>query len=172
MTFLRPEAIALIARWWGVAAGLAVALIGLRWGLVGFGFVRWLGWALVPLGAALALAAAQKARFGAGGGGAGVVSVDEGRIAYFGPTAGGVVALQDATRLALDDRSAPGHWRIDQPGQPPLLIPVDAEGAGALFDAFVTLPGLSVESLLAARRGAAGQIHVIWQRAPHPIALH
>ncbi len=179
MSFLRPDATALVARWWGAGFSIAVALIGVYWGLTAFGFVRWLGWALVPLGLVAAIAAAQKARFGAGGGGAGVVSVDEGRISYFGPTDGGVVALDDITRLSLDRRGVPHTWRIDRPGQPALTIPNDAEGAGALFDAFVTLPGLSIETLLVARRGAPstapGQIHVIWQRAPtaiRPLALH
>lgn len=170
MTFLRPAAVVFLTRWWGVGLGLAVALTGLYWGLTAFGFVRWLGWALVPLGAIAAIAAAQKARFGAGGGGAGIVTVEEGRIAYFGPQDGGIVALDDVAHLALDRRSQPALWRIDRAGQDPLVIPVDAEGAAALFDAFVALPGLSVETLLAAQHAPAGQVHQIWRRAPSPFA--
>lgn len=167
MSFLRPAALDLLRRWWGVGAGLALMALGAIWGLTAFGFVRWLGWGLVPLGAVVALAAAQKARFGGGhGGGAGVVTVDEGRIAYFGPQEGGLVALDDVTRLGLDHRATPPQWQIDRPGQPALRIPVDAAGAGALFDAFVALPGLSVETLLAARHGPKDTLQVIWQRHP------
>lgn len=172
MSFLRPAARDLLRRWWGVGAGLALMGLGVTWGLTAFGFVRWLGWGLMPLGAVMTLAAAQKARFGGlysgisadSHGGVGVVTVDEGRIAYFGPYDGGIVGLDDLTRLCLDHRPTPPHWQIDRPDQPPLRIPVDAAGAGALFDAFVALPGLSVETLLAARHGPKDSLQVIWQR--------
>lgn len=162
--FLRPEAKAAIARWWGVGLGVAVAAFGLRWGFLAFGFVQWLGWVIAALGVIAAWAAFQKARFGGGGGGAGVVTVREGEISYYGPYSGGVAELSDLALITLDKSRTPAVWRLDSPGKMPLFIPENAEGAGQLFDVFVTLPGLSVERMLAAKGAGGPQAVVIWQR--------
>ena len=165
MSLIRPEAEAQLRRWSGVTLGVAIAALGLWWAATGFGVTRWTGWGLIPLGGTVAWAAFQRARFGTGGGGVGVVTLREGEIAYFGPFTGGTADLSDVSAIGLDRRGMPGHWRIEVPGRLPLLIPEDAEGVEVLFDAFVTLPGLSVNALLAARRRAAGNVVVIWRRA-------
>ena len=90
----------------------------------------------------------QRARFRLGAGGPGVVRVDEGAIAYLGPLDGGAVALSEITKLCLDPISTPDHWILAQPGQPDLHIPLNAEGAEALFDAFASLPGMRTEYML------------------------
>ncbi len=51
-----------------------------------------------------------------------------------------------------------------------LVVPVDATGADALFDAFTTLPGLGAQRLLAARQGSRVGEQVLWRRAS-PLAL-
>ena len=127
MSLLRPGAAQVLRRWREVLVTLGLAALGLWWALTGFGLIEWLGWALMAAAAALALAGLQRLRFRRGGGGPGVVVVDEGLIAYLGPVTGGTVALSEITALALD----PGgpHWVLSQPGQPDLRIPLDAEGA-------------------------------------------
>ena len=167
MSFVRPEAVTALRRWWGVGLGVAVSLWGLWWGLGARGVVQWLGWLLIPLGAVLAWAAYQKARFGGGGEGAGVVTVREGEVSYFGPFSGGVAVLGDIALITLDKSRTPRVWRLDTPGQTPLFIPEDAAGAEALFDAFVALPGLSVEGMLATLAAPGRQGVVIWQRPSH-----
>ena len=163
MSPVRPAARAALWRWREVAAGGALAALGLWWVLAGIGIVFWLGWVLIAAAAAVAVAGLQRARFRGGGGGPGVVAVDEGLIAYFGPRTGGAVALSEVTALALD-ADPPRCWILSQPGQPDLAIPLDATGAEALFDAFAALPGLRGGALLAAMRDATGGVRVLWAR--------
>jgi len=99
-----------------------------------------------------------------GGGGPGVVQVDEGRILYFGPLSGGTVAAADIERLTLDPTARPAHWVLEHAGQPPLFIPVNAAGAEALFDVFSALPGLKTERMLGELRRRARHPVVIWER--------
>ncbi len=170
MSFIRPEVRALLMRWREVVGAVALALLGLWWMLGPGGLLAWVGAALMPAGAALAVVGVQRARFrGDAGGGPGVVQVDEGQITYFGPLGGGSVAIADLARLTLDQRGRPDHWVLEQPGAAPLMIPVTAEGAGALFDAFAALPGMRTARMLARMRGRSAHPVVVWQRgAPVP----
>lgn len=163
----RPEAIQLLTRWRAVLIWVGVAALGLWWALTALGPLVWVGVAMALGGSAMVVAAAQRMRFGAGSGGPGVVRVDEGAIAYFGPLTGGVVARSELTGLALDRRGTPAHWLLSQPGQDDLAIPLTAEGAAALFDAFAALPGMRTERMLAEmRRDTPGHV-VIWHRTDH-----
>jgi len=163
MSIIRSQARAAMWRWREVLAGGGLAALGLWWVLDGAGIVHWLGWVLIAAALALVLAGVQRGRFRTGAGGPGVVVVDEGLIAYLGPHEGGAVALSEVTALALD-ATGPHRWRLSQPGQPDLEIPLDAEGAEALFDAFAALPGLRSGQIVAAmRRPAPGQ-HLLWER--------
>ena len=164
MSLVRPQARAALWRWREVVAGGGLAVLGLWWVLAGIGIVHWLGWALLAAALALVLAGVQRARFRTGAGGPGVVVVDEGLIAYLGPHTGGAVALSEMTALTLD-ASGPRRWRLSQPGRPDLEIPLDAEGADALFDAFAALPGLRSGQVVAAMRRAAPGLHLLWERA-------
>ncbi|MFB9148456.1 hypothetical protein [Roseovarius ramblicola] len=164
MSLIRPQARAALWRWREVLAGTGAVALGLWWVIGGAGIVPWLGWVLIAAALALVLAGVQRGRFRTGAGGPGVVVVDEGLIAYLGPHTGGTVALSEMTALALDAQG-PRRWRLSQPGQPDLDIPLDAEGAEALFDAFAALPGLRSGQIVAAmRRPAAGE-HLLWERS-------
>jgi len=50
------------------------------------------------------------------------------------------------------------------------MIPVDADGADALFDAFASLPGLKTEHMLGQLRAAPDRPVLIWQRAAPTLA--
>lgn len=164
--FFRPEAKAVVWRWREVVVAGGVACLGLWW-IIGPGRLLAVpGWALVLAAVALAAVGVQRARFRGTGDGPGAVQVDEGQIAYFGPLTGGVVALHALERLSLDGTQQPAHWQLDAPEQAPVLIPVNAAGADALFDAFATLPGLRTERMLAELRRGSGHITVIWERTP------
>lgn len=164
MSFIRPEARASLWRWRELIVAAVVLLMGLRWVLGAFGLLFWAGWLLLIVGTAIAIVGAQRLRFRLGHGGPGVVQVDEGQIAYFGPLTGGVVALSELTQLALDHTSKPAHWVLQQPGQEPLHIPVNAEGTETLFDVFASLPGLRTERMLAELRKPGPHHVVIWER--------
>ena len=166
MSFIRPEARAALRRWREVLIGLAVVLVGLSWVVGPRGLLGLLGWGLIALGVVLAVIGVQRARFRKEGGGPGMVQVDEGQITYFGPLTGGAVAARDLERLTLDPTARPAHWVLTQPGQPPLHIPVNAEGSEALFDVFSALPGLRTEKMLAHLQGKPAHPVVIWERNP------
>ncbi|MCZ4353468.1 hypothetical protein O4H61_13185 [Roseovarius aestuarii] len=168
MSFVRPQARAALSRWRAVLIWAAVALWGLWWTFFSYGTLVWIGAAIALVGSAMAVAAVQRMRFGRDTGAPGVVRVDEGAIAYFGPLTGGVVARSELTGLALDRTGQPAHWVLSQPGQPDVMIPLGAEGADDLFDAFAALPGMRTERMLAEmRRDTPGHV-AIWHRADHP----
>lgn len=175
MSFLRPEATATLMRWREALVGAAVAGVGLWW-VLGPGLLLTIpGAALVIAGLGLLWIGVQRGRFRADGAGLGQVQIDEGQITYFGPLTGGSVALREMVRLTLHKHMRPDHWELDQPGQAPVLIPVNALGADGLFDAFSTLPGLRTERMLHALQERGGQAVVIWEKhasRPAHLALH
>ena len=97
---------------------------------------------LFGLALVLILAGIQRGRFRSRGGGQGVVQVVEGQVRYFGPLNGGAVSMSE---LALQ-------------------IPVSAEGADLLFDAFTGLEGLRIEHLLRIKQADERQLQVVWRR--------
>jgi hypothetical protein len=163
MSFFRPEARAALVQWRETLVGAAVLLLGLWWAS-GFGLLKWLGIGLVLLGAVLMVSGFQRARFRIGQGGPGVVQVDEGEVAYFGPLNGGSVALRSLSRVVLDGRSHPPVWALYQPGQGALQIPVTATGSDALFDAFASLEGIKTEHMLAQLKTPPDHPVVIWAK--------
>ncbi len=166
MSFIRPELRAAILRWREALIGAAVLLLGVYW-VVGVrpGLLTWIGYLALFLGAALFFAGLQRGRARMGGGGPGVVQVVERRIGYFGPLNGGLVDLDAVTSLSLDPTDHPRHWIITHEGGPALHIPVNAEGADVLFDAFASLPGLSPGRVAATLKHEGTGPIVLWRRA-------
>ena len=175
MSFIRPEAAAGLNRWREVLYGGAILLLGLSWIFGSRGLLYLLGYPVAILALGLIWVGIQRARFRTSSGGAGAVQVDEGQIAYFGPLTGGAAALADLERLTLVRSLKPAHWRLDTPQQESLLIPVNAAGSEALFDAFATLEGLQTERMLAELNSPGDQPVVIWERRslrPDHVRLH
>jgi hypothetical protein len=171
---IRPEAQRLLWRWREVALGVVLALIGL-W------LVRLGGFLLVPAGIAvglaglsLALLAWRRARFATSGAAPGIVQVVEGQVSYMGPRVGGFVSLRDLTEVRLIAIKGNRLWRLKQSDGQALLIPVQAAGSEALFDAFAALPGLSSADLVLALTPiegsqsralmAGGENRLVWRR--------
>ena len=170
MSLLRPQARAVLWRWREGWIGAAVLALGGWWAIGFLGLLQWVGFAVALIGLALIVTGVQRGRFRNGQDGPGVVQVDERQIAYFGPLTGGVVALGDLSRIAIDRTGHPAHWVLGQPGQPDLLIPLNARGSDQLFDAFASLPGMRTEHMLAQMRSDAADTVVIWQKRTN--ALH
>jgi len=167
MSLIRPEIRARLWRWRDALAGLGVAILGGYWALTSFGLLAWLGVVMMVAGIALAVAGWQRGRFRRAGGGAGVVQVNEGQVAYFGPVTGGILAVDAIGQVVLDPRPRSGPvWEFRAPGQEPLAIPVDAAGSEALFDVFAALPGLDTEAMLAALEDPGATPRTVWTR-PH-----
>jgi hypothetical protein len=160
-----------LAPWRGVLAGAGVSGAGLLVALSTFGLTRALGLVLALLGLALAWTARQRMRWGRGGGGPGVVQVDERRLLYWGPLTGGVIDMDDLRRLDLDPQDPaagkPARWILWGPGGQRVEVPVAAAGAERLLDLFAALPGLPVERLLAARMAEGDAPVTVWRRDAH-----
>jgi hypothetical protein len=176
MSLIRPQALATLSRWREVLLAAGLALFGL-W------LVRLGGLVLIPAGlgvlalaAGLGLNAWRRLRFGQAVAAPGLVEVDEGQIAYLGPEIGGFVSLPELVEIKLITLRGRRLWRLKQADGQAILVPVDAEGAERLFDAFASLPGLDTAALLAAleadaatgstlpvRDGLAG-MRLVWRR--------
>ena len=164
MSFVRPEARAALWRWREVLLGLGLAILMGLWAASAFGFVRILASILFGLALVLILAGIQRGRFRSRGGGQGVVQVVEGQVRYFGPLNGGAVSMSELAALSLDGRSKPAHWLLVPDQGTALQIPVSAEGADLLFDAFTGLEGLRIEHLLRIKQADERQLQVVWRR--------
>ncbi len=164
MSFIRPDAQAALWRWREVLVGAAGLTLAGAWALGSFGIFRWLAFALCAAALLLIAAGIQRGRFRGAGGGSGVVQVDERQITYFGPLSGGSISLSEIGAISLDHSSSPAHWLLVPLQGDALRIPVNAQGADTLFDAFAGLNGLKTERMLRAlKEGETGQI-VIWRR--------
>ena len=165
MTFIRPEVAEQLTRWRETLAGTAAAVFGAYWMVTEPGAMRIIGTALTIGGALLLIAGIQRARFRKGSDGAGVVQVIEGQVTYFGPMDGGGIDIDDLTLLELvPDGANPPSWRITHRTGEPLMIPIDARGAEALFDVFAALPGLDTQSMLLEMNRTPAFPVTIWQR--------
>jgi hypothetical protein len=171
MRFIRPEVKEAIWRCREAVTGVFVSILGMYWAIGATGLLQMVGTSLAVAGALLFFAGIQRARFRTGNGGAGVVHVMEGQVAYYGPYDGGAMSVADLTKVELDPTAKPSsQWVLHDPHSPPLRIPTDAEGAESLFDVFASLDGIQTERMLSELTGQPDRQVVIWQaRVP---ALH
>ena len=166
--FIRPDVRKMFARNRELIGGLVLSLLGIVLAATNYGFWQTFGFVVAVAGAILLFTGIQRARFRNDAGGAGVVQVDEWLITYFGPLEGGSVSIERLTEIDLDPSGKPLHWVLTEPGQNPLHIPVNAEGANGLFDAFAALPGLDIEKMLAQLNGKPKARVTVWRRHGAP----
>lgn len=150
MTFIRPELLSSLHRWREAVAGGGVALFGLWTAWQGGYLLTPFGLALTALGLGWALTAYRRLRFQQDGEAPGIVRVTEAQIAYYGTRIGGFVGLPDLSEIRLLTLRGRRIWKLRQGDGQLLHIPVEADGAEALFDAFATLPGIDMAALVAA----------------------
>jgi len=166
--FFRPEAKALIWRFRDVWGALALFALGVYWALTGLGFVTWLGYIIIVAAVLLLVAGIQRGRFRQGNDGPGVVQITERRLAYFGPLSGGVMDINDLSRLSFDPTGHPApYWILTGPEAREIAIPTTAAGAEALFDTFSSLPDIKTETILGVLSDPPAQRVVIWSRPVH-----
>lgn len=150
MSLIRPELVSAAHRGREVIAALVLAALG---GWIAFrgGYVLIVVGGLVSaLGAVWAVYTLRRLRFHQDGEAPGMVRVTEAQIAYFGPRIGGFVGLPDLAEVRLLTLRGRRVWKLRQADGATLHIPVEAQGADALFDAFATLPGMDTADLVAA----------------------
>lgn len=162
--FIRPEVAKNLKRHRETLSGAALVLVGL--------YLAWQpGWVMTGIGAALTIAglavgvvSLRRLTFKAANDGPGVVEVTERQITYFTSQSGGAVSINALARVtALRDaaQSAPEglHWLLEEDGGPRLIIPANAAGADALFDAFSALPGFDFGAV-----NSKNATHTAWSR--------
>jgi len=181
MSFIRPEVTALFHRWFGHwsepliilgigAISLSLLIEGLSRNAAGRIALGLLGLGLTCL---LIWSHWRRALMRRETSAPGVVEITERRIAYFSPTIGGVVALDDLTEIDIkttaDGPFAPDvFWVLHHTAGPPLAIPSEATGANGLIDAFTALPGLDFGRVIEAMGSTEANSFVIWRRTiPH-----
>lgn len=150
MALVRPEVTQLMHRWAEPALGAAVAAAGLWLCSLGGLIVIPIGLALAGLGLGWAVLGWRRARFQSAPGAPGLVELDEGRLRYLHPVMGGEVSLNELIELRMVTMNGRRIWQLRDLSGQALLVPVDTAGAGALFDAFASLPGLTSADLMAA----------------------
>ncbi|WP_284164629.1 hypothetical protein [Frigidibacter sp. SD6-1] len=150
MSLIRPELAARLGRWSEALSALFIVLVGL-WLLSYGGYVLApLGFLILTLGGLWALVAIRRLAFLRPVAAPGMVEVDEGQVGYLGPNFGGYLALADLAEIRLTSFQGALHWRLRAATGEVLTIPVEAQGAERLHDAFATLPGLDMAALSAA----------------------
>lgn len=169
MTFLRPEALSALLRWRDAIVGSVLFVFGFYSALTGLTVLRWTGYVLILLGAALLWEGFKRARFPAPGGGPGVVDVDERQITYFGPLGGGAVSIDELTRVVvrttdLGPAVSDLLWDFTDTSGTTLTIPGDAENAKLIFDALAVLPGADYEAAITAAGSTENDLFVIWEK--------
>lgn len=158
MSFIRPQITRALWRLHEALTAGAVLLCGL--------WLVWMGgWLLVPAGLALAALGASllrhalaRLRFHQATHAPGMVELDEAQLGYLGPQSGGFISLHEASELRLVVIRGRRLWRIKQADGQAMLVPIDAQGAAQLFDAFAALPGMDVTALAAAASPGAGAL--------------
>jgi hypothetical protein len=173
--FLRPEAVALLRRWQGVAGGVALAALGLYWALALGGILQALGLGLIVAGGALAVQAGIRLRIRTPDTGIGLVEITERELTYFHPQRGASVSLdavaQVEMRAVAQGQNAPAlFWVLHHDDGPPVIVPAGAAGADRLIDAIVAFPGADYGRVIAASRASAPGVFVVWARRPEVAA--
>lgn len=150
MSFIRPEILEGLRKGREVIAAGVVAALGL-WIATAGGYLPVLaGLGLAAVGAVWAVTALRRLRFHQDGEAPGVVRVTEAQVAYMGPRVGGFVGLPDLIEIRLLTYRGRRVWKLRAAMGEALHIPVEAQGADALFDAFAGLPGMDTAALVAA----------------------
>lgn len=150
MSFIRPDLQASLFRFREVITAAALSGAGAWIATRGGWLLTPLGLALAALGTGWAVLTLRRLRFQQDGEAPGVVRVTEAQIAYFGPRVGGFVGLPDLAEIRLLALRGRRIWKLKQGDGQVLHIPVEADGAEALFDAFSALPGIDMAALVAA----------------------
>jgi len=150
MSLIRPELLDAAHRGREVIAAVAMSLFG-GWVAMQGGYVLFpFGAVLLALGFGWVVHALRRLRFRQDGDAPGIVRVTEAQVAYMGPRVGGFIGLPELAELRLLTLRGRRVWKLRQADGQQLYIPVEADGAEALFDAFAALPGMDTAALVAA----------------------
>lgn len=176
MSFIRPEAVATLRRY-GEPVFFAIIAGFCFWkGATLLGAGSWFGllpMAIFMISSLAVVGTIERALVSrrSGSNGPGVVSIQEGRISYFGPDGGAVLAFDalisvDITTNDLGPWEIDLHWVLsDEIGQT-VAIPASAANAEALLDTLGGLPGFDNMAVVVAMGSTENANFRIWRRKP------
>ncbi|MGR3491383.1 MAG: hypothetical protein ACU0DW_04940 [Shimia sp.] len=164
MSFLRPTAVATLARWRDAILGAALAVLGLYW-ISGTGLLPAIGAVALLAGAALGWMGLRRALRPRPADAPGVVEVSERQITYLHPEQGGAILSIDALQRVEVARHPKGHrWHLTDRSGAQLAIPGGARGADQLYDALLALPGMDPGAASTAARPGRPDRTLLWQK--------
>ena len=164
MSFIRPEAVSSLRKYRGLILAGLIGSAGIFIVLTSYGATRIAGIFFSVVGGLIGYDAYRRFKFPSGGGGAGVVDVDERRVSYLSAEGGMSISMDTLDRIELH-RNAMGRitWVFYGP-EGMLLVPGNAEGTAKLFDALVALPDVNYTQAEAATQGKGPDLFLIWKR--------
>lgn len=171
MSLVRPEAVEAIRRYAEPAIFGLVAALCLWKSVALLAAGAWIGLAPLALGLLAAFATlgtaerALVARRSASAG-PGIVTVQEGRISYFGPHGGATVAVDALVGIdiVIEGEPAVARWELTDEIGKRLAIPASAANAGALLDVLGGLPGFNNMAVVLAMGATEPDRTPIWRR--------
>lgn len=172
MTFVRPEALSQIRIWAEPAIYAAVAILcGVR-GISLLANGVWTG-AVLTVIAVLAIfgfyGATTRAAYAFRNRriGPGVVSIQEARIIYMGPTGGAIIARDALVSVDVISGNSKGSglvWVLRDEAGGIASIPGTASGSMALIDVLGSLPGFDHASFTVATGADGAGTYPVWRR--------
>jgi hypothetical protein len=129
----------------------------------GYPMLIFLGGSLALISLPLIRRAALRMRLSRGDA-AGVVLIDERRVGFFGPDAGGFLETDHLFGVDLAVAEGGPEWILIGEEADSLRIPVSAKDAEALLDVFSALPGFRVDLAVAHLEDQEHGRHRIWRR--------
>jgi len=158
MSLIRPELARQIHRWREPLIWAAVALAGTLMLLAGLSDMAWLqlalGAAMSGVAVAFFVVSTRRIRLSDDVLGEGVVQIDEGRIAFFGPLGGAFIDVASLQKVEITRH----FWCLSGSDGTQVWIPRGASGVENLPDALSVLPGITL----------APETGVLWSRSRQP----
>ena len=178
MSFIRPELQQRLEPlryiWMELAASLVVGALGLALVWRGVQYGSWInagiGVALVAVAGIVLMVAYRAAIIRRDPDAAGIVEVTERRITYLAPEQGGIVNLDNLTKLEILTTSGGPFlqdvfWVFWLRDEPTVMIPNNAEGSAKIFDVVDGLPGVSFAQIIVAMGSTDDARFTIWEAA-------
>jgi hypothetical protein len=169
MSFIRPTVAAHFTKWREAYFVAGVMLLGAWTYLHGAArlnlILQGLGLVISLAGIILLRTTIQRIRFRRTQIAPGMVDVTEREISYFGPMHGKTISLESLHKIELRESEAYASiWVLHHADGDPMIVPTSAKGSDRLFDAFTSLSGVKMDTLVAAINHTPIQAQVIWQR--------
>ncbi len=169
MSFIRPSVAAHFIKWREAYLVGFVLILGLWLFLRGSAtlnlILQGLGLVVAMIGIILLRTTIQRIRFKRAEMAPGIVTITEREINYFGPLTGKTISLDSLLKIELRESEAyAAIWVMHHTEGDPMIVPTSAKGSESLFDAFTSLSGVKMDTLVMALNQTPIRNQLIWKR--------